>query len=438
MLTIQFGQCGNQLGHTIHSKILADLTFLNTGVQSQRNKEYAESTYNKWFKDVSRNGEYIARAILVDAEQKVVNKICNDADSGWRYDMKNVVYDAGGGCANNWAFGYGRKGKYLGEKTVEAVRHEIERLDHFEGILFCLSSAGGTGSGVGSYTAELLRNEFPTKSVASIVVLPFTSGEVGTQNYNSLLTLSKLYDETDAVFIFENEQIHAICTNLLKNLEAKLYDINEVISQKLTALFQPLEDSQINLNYLVSRIASHPSYKLITIKSTPHIAASSTVYETSYKWETYIRHLKQTLRIPSYHNELVDVETKMPSQSFSARRSLMYSQSVSNLLITRGTSVRNDPIVGDELKEKELYTSWISEADQFKHLHQTRRLLNQEKFCALITNNSQLQKPLDTFLEKAWNAYTHSAFLHQYKRFGLEEDDFLQAFAKKENGYGSQ
>lgn len=51
----------------------------------------------------------------------------------------------------------------------------------------------------------------------------------------------------------------------------------------------------------------------------------------------------------------------------------------------------------------------------------------------MITNNSQIASPLDTLLTKTWNSYTHSAFLHQYKKFGLEEDDFLQAFAVLEN-----
>lgn len=59
-------------------------------------------------------------------------------------------------------------------------------------------------------------------------------------------------------------------------------------------------------------------------------------------------------------------------------------------------------------------------------------MFNQEKFLALVTNNSQTHEVMDSIVNKAWNAYTNAAFLHHYKRYGLEDDDFLRAFAKCE------
>ncbi|XP_031367789.1 tubulin delta chain-like isoform X2 [Apis dorsata] len=400
MLTIQFGQCGNQLGHTLFSEISTDMECVNTGVSYKTNYQYIEDTFNRWFSGITKSNDRLARAILIDTEQKVINKIYNNKSNLWTYSTKNVICQAGGGCANNWAFGYLIK--------------------------------GGTGSGIGSYITKLLHEEYNKKSILNTTILPFSFGEVCTQNYNTLLTLAKLYNESDINILFENEQIYNICTSLLKKSSINLQDMNKIISKKLLATFQPVNYEKHNINSLLSQIACHPSYKIAIIKSTPHIPVTSTNYEPIYNWNSYIHHLKQTLRIPNLNSQLTNVELKMPSNLLSNTIHHTYATSVSNVLITRGTMSEQDLIMKNILKEKHLYANWNT-IDWFTHLHQNRKFLNHDKFLALITNNSQISYSLDIFLNKTWKSYVHSAFLHQYKQFGLEEDDFLQAFSVLEN-----
>ncbi|XP_058790587.1 tubulin delta chain-like [Phymastichus coffea] len=429
MLTIQFGQCGNQLGHSLFKQLSVDLDAKDTGITKQANSIYTEQSFEKWFTSINKDGKHLARAILVDTEHKVINKVCNHSQSRWTYPHKNLIYQASGGSANNWAYGSMIKGPELQEEILEVTRREIEKTDSFDGILMLLSSAGGTGSGVGSFTADLLRNEFPNKSIISSIVLPFSTGEVGVQNYNTLLSLARFCETIDLNLLFQNEQIHQICTSVLKNNDAKLIDINDIISKKLCATFQPVNNSWCTANFLSSTVACHPNYKLATIKSTPYISPSISQYETSYNWKIYMQHLKQTLRV----SNKMDPEVKAPSYSSNAKSSQAHYKSVSNVVISRGKVNEIDKIVCDDLHSKELYVDWISSSDRLTHLHQERRLLNQEKFLALVTNNSQIHQTLDNIVDKAWKTYTHSAFLHQYKKFGLEEDDFLEAFAKIEN-----
>ena len=432
MLTIQFGQCGNQLGHALFSKISSDMECVNTGVSYNANYQYSEDTFNKWFNGISKENKRLARAILVDTEQKVINDICNDASIPWAYWTKNVVCQAGGGCANNWAYGYMTKSHELSGTILNSVRREVEKMDHFDGFLLLLSSAGGTGSGVGSSVLQLLREEYKTKPIVTATILPFLHGEVCTQNYNTLLTLAKLCNQSDMNIVIENEQIYNICTNLLRKSATNFQDINDIISEKLLAAFQPVKHLKHSVHSLVSRIASHPSYKLATIKSIPHISKTSSEYEPICNWNSYVRHLKQTLRTPNLNSELTDVELKMPSSSLGSTAHHAYACSVSNFLITRGTTTDQDFIATDEYSEKSLYANWNT-IDRFSHSHEKRKLLNHDKFLALITNNSQISRPLDALLSKAWNSYVHAAYLHQYKKFGLEDDDFLQAFAVVEN-----
>ncbi|TGZ56714.1 tubulin delta chain [Temnothorax longispinosus] len=433
MLTLQFGQCGNQLGCDLFSKVASDLGTSNTGVPYGANYEYAESTIERWFDGIGECGRHYAKAILVDTEEKVVNKVCRDATASWIYRTSNVVCQSGGGSANNWAYGYTINSRRLSHAVLNVTRQEIEKLDRSQGFLLLLSSAGGTGSGIGSRMVELLREEYETQPIVAAIVLPFTFGEVCIQNYNTVLTLAKFSDRADVSVLFENEQTHSMCTNLLKNSNTTLRDMNSIISENLLAVFQPSSNARCNANFLISKIAAHPNFRFVTVKSTPHTPVTSLQYEPTQKWEVYIRHLKQTLRVSKSQAELTNAQLKAPNPTLSkAAMSYVYSPCVSNVLVTRGKSVENDVVALEDLQRRHLYPEWTI-LNSFTHLHQERRFLNRDKFLALVSNNSEIHRPLDVYLDKAWGSYKCAAFLHQYKQFGLEDDDFLQAFAKVEN-----
>ncbi|XP_012542974.1 tubulin delta chain [Monomorium pharaonis] len=435
MLTLQFGQCGNQLGCDLFSRVAADVATSSTGVSYGANYEYTESTIERWFDGIAECGRrHFARAILVDTEEKVVNKVYQNANASWLYRTGNVVCQSGGGSANNWAYGYTTNSRRLSNIVLNATRQEMEKLDRSEGFLLLLSSAGGTGSGIGSCMVELLREEYEVKPIVATVVLPFTFGEVCTQNYNTVLTLAKFSDRADLTVLFENEQMHSMCTNLLRNCNTTLRDMNGIISENLLAVFQPTNNAKCDANFLISKVAAHPNFRFATIKSTPHTPATSLQFEPTHNWEVYIRHLKQTLRVSkSSQVELTNSQLKAPNPTLrKTAMSHVYSPCVSNVLITRGKSMKNDLIALEDWQKRHLYPEWIT-MNFFTHLHQERRFLNRDKFLALLSNHSEIHRPLDVYLNKAWDSYKCAAFLHQYKQFGLEEDDFLEAFAKVEN-----
>lgn len=66
--------------------------------------------------------------------------------------------------------------------------------------------AGGTGSGVGSYAVKVLSDEFPKTKCVNFLVAPKSSGEVILQNYNSIFSLSTVYEHSDYVFLLQNDR----------------------------------------------------------------------------------------------------------------------------------------------------------------------------------------------------------------------------------------
>ncbi|KAH1000302.1 tubulin delta chain-like [Dendroctonus ponderosae] len=231
VLALQFGQCGNQLGHSLFRLLEEDQPGLH-----------------RWF--VPQGGaEWRPRAVLVDTETKVV-----DAVKG-SFQGVGVVAPPLGGSANNWACGYTETGPLLVEDVLNCVRVEAERCDFLLSFLGLLSLAGGTGSGVGSRVLEQLRLDYPKKTLVNCVVLPHPTGEIATQGFNCLLSLARMYPLAQATVLLGNAP-------------------NRALALQLAALLQPLP--AVSVAQLCAQLAPHPGLRLLQVRppseDAPHYA----------------------------------------------------------------------------------------------------------------------------------------------------------------------
>ena len=157
--------------------------------------------------------------------------------------------------------------------------------------MVCMSLAGGTGSGVGSYYTEILRDMYPRTCIINNVVWPFSTGEVILQNYNFLLTLNKLYEHSDGLIVFENDNLHQICKRLIKNSskaknEVTFDDLNSLIGHKLASVLQPClsEFNQTNyLNEIITDLCPSNDFKLLSLNNVPQMNSQSIEF-SSYQW----------------------------------------------------------------------------------------------------------------------------------------------------------
>lgn len=431
IVTVQLGQCGNQVGHELFDIICNDAR------EGQR-KEYSTASCERFFHHTAQ-GDLVARAVLVDMEPKVINRsISRAAKSGmWRYG-ETSHFSQKQGSGNNWANGFCVHGPRHRDVVEELVRREAERCDRLAGLMAMMSVAGGTGSGVGTYVTQCLRDVYPKSFILNHLTWPYGTGEVIVQNYNSVLTLAHLYQLSDAILVHENDTVHRICSQLLNIKHISFGDVNRVIAHQLGSVLQPALTADSHgvysrnpLGELASALACHPEYKLLSVCTIPQIPSSSIAYST-FSWPGPLRHLRQMLISNTKMEEGIDWQVR-PLADSERTRSLTgpsFNTSLANLLILRGKDVFSAETVGFE--DAALYTSWLSSEEAF-HLWKSPVPFNKyEKSATLVSNSQALLRPLDNMVGKAWNMFASRAYIHQYIKFGISEEDFLDSFTSLE------
>uniref|UniRef100_A0A673VRU0 Tubulin delta chain n=1 Tax=Suricata suricatta TaxID=37032 RepID=A0A673VRU0_SURSU len=383
IVTVQLGQCGNQIGFEVFDALYND-SHCPQGLCSKRENEvYQESCKERFFSE-EENGVPVARAVLVDMEPKVINQtLSKAAQSGqWKYGQHSCFCQKQG-SGNNWAYGYSVHGPRHEEPIMNLIQKEVEKCDCLSGFFIIMSMAGGTGSGLGAFITQNLQDQYSNALKMNQIIWPYGTGEVIVQNYNSILTLSHLYRSSDALLVHENDAVHKICAKLMNIKQISFRDINQVLAHQLGSVFQP-------------------TYSM----------------EGSYHYRRNPLGINWQVRPP--------LSGLPPLGKVSLNRELHFNTSIANLVILRGKDVHSADLGG--FKDPELYTSWLAPVNAFSAWKTQRAFRKYEKSAALVSNSQFLLKPLDTIVGKAWNMFASKAYIHQYTKFGIEEEDFLDSF----------
>uniref|UniRef100_A0A8W4FEI5 Tubulin gamma chain n=1 Tax=Sus scrofa TaxID=9823 RepID=A0A8W4FEI5_PIG len=169
IITLQLGQCGNQIGFEFWKQLCAEHGISPEGIV----EEFATEGTDR--KDVffyqADDEHYIPRAVLLDLEPRVIHSILNSPYAKL-YNPENIyLSEHGGGAGNNWASGFSQ-GEKIHEDIFDIIDREADGSDSLEGFVLCHSIAGGTGSGLGSYLLERLNDRYPKKLVQTYSVFP--------------------------------------------------------------------------------------------------------------------------------------------------------------------------------------------------------------------------------------------------------------------------
>ncbi|KAH8044262.1 hypothetical protein JL721_12902 [Aureococcus anophagefferens] len=222
MVTVQVGQCGNQIGRRFWAELLHE-----AAAQQQASGGAGGGTYDAamsaFFRNVDARYEppaelavgaplssLRARALLIDTEEGVVSETLRDPRFGDLFDAAQLVTDVSG-AGNNWGHGYGEYGPKYGDEIEAAVRRR-ERCDSPQAFFFLHSVGGGTGSGLGSAVLERFVDAFPDLCRFSVAVYPGGDDEdVVTAPYNAVLATQRLTACADCVVPLENQALLDVC-----------------------------------------------------------------------------------------------------------------------------------------------------------------------------------------------------------------------------------
>ena len=218
LITIQVGQCGNQLGCKFWDMALSEhAQYSSSGC--------FDDSMSSFFRNVSSAGEKAqeiplgdgrqemqwlrARAVLVDMEESVLNETLS-GPLGELFDSRQMIKDVSG-SGNNWAHGHCVYGPKYEAKILDTIRQATELCDSLQSFFLIHSLGGGTGSGLGTYILSMLEDNFPDVYRFTTAIVPSRTDDVITSPYNSMLSLRELVDHADCVLPMENKALIDIC-----------------------------------------------------------------------------------------------------------------------------------------------------------------------------------------------------------------------------------
>ncbi|CAL5981409.1 Beta-tubulin_2 [Hexamita inflata] len=227
LLTIQVGQCGNNLASTFWEGAMLEHQIQPDGLLIDPLEPVGNQSV--YFQEAS-NGRHVPRSVLVDLEPTILDKI-RKGNIGGLFKPENIVSGIDG-ASNNWAKGHYQEGAEIVDSVMEAIRKQNELSDETNVFKMVHSLGGGTGSGLGSLICDKLRDEYDKISIFNHAVLPeFTNGVI--DGYNGGLAIRHLLDASDQVLLIQNVALCEVCIYQLHLPKPTFTDLNKVITDSL-------------------------------------------------------------------------------------------------------------------------------------------------------------------------------------------------------------
>ena len=409
---IQIGQCGNQIGLNIFTNLLEEM---------KNSSEYISQLIADAYFTISKSCQFQANSLLIDMESKVIDKCFKFSEkNGFQYPKENAIYKQSG-SGNNWANGYFHHGSLVEKIFVENFDKFSEKFDYLDSIILINSLAGGTGSGLGSYITILLKDYFPEINLLNIAIWPHNSGEVVVNSYNTLLSISENYKVSDLMTIINNQDIYDICRDIYNYKKIGFENLNYVISRNIiNMMIPPLGDDvnlkskpyQINtfISELIYFLGINPKLKFSRIISTPEVPLENLKYTNN----TWLSLTKRGAQMMKNHSN----ESKIDWSN---------NQTVSNnsvISIYRGKSLSSIPE-----DDNMIIKSCKDNNTKLKEYKDINSINSYEKHLTLLTNSNYYCQAIKKTLQKAYEMYEYNAFIHQYEKYNLQKDDFIEAFS---------
>ena len=447
---IQIGQCGNQIGLNIFTNLIEEL---------KNSSEYLSQLICDSYFTISNSYQFQANSLLIDMESKVIDKCLKiSKENGFNYLTENVIYKQSG-SGNNWANGFFYHGPSVEKAFVETLSKFSEKFDFLDSCILINSLAGGTGSGLGSYLAVLMKDYFPEVNLLNIAVWPNDSGEVVVNSYNTILSISENYKVSDLITVINNQEIFDICKNIYKFKKIGFENLNNIISKHIINMMIPPTYNLSNNNFksktyqsnsfiseIIYALGINPKQKFNQIISTPEIPPENIQF-TNDSWNSLSKRGLQMLRTGSneskidwsYYNTSDKVKTNSLIEIYRGRNienivdedkninNISSQNKLPNLYIGKNNTKFDNVVNMNDISVIKKYCGDNNiKAFRYKDEH---CINNYDKHLTILANSNLYSSNIKKCLNKAYEMYEYNAFIHQYEKYGLKKEDFIDAFS---------
>ncbi|CEP62556.1 gamma-tubulin LALA0_S05e08262g [Lachancea lanzarotensis] len=253
IITLQIGQCGNQVGKQFWSQLIKEHGIGRDGksvvADPDNDGTVREDDPTTFFRQ-NDSDRFTPRALMFDLEPSAIAGVQNTFP-GLFNDRNLWVSKEELGAGNTWSKGYDY-GLENQEEFINMIDKEIDATENFEGFQLLHSVAGGTGSGLGSNLLEALSDRYHKKIVTTYSVFPSSESEVVIQPYNTILTLRRLIENSDASVVFDNNALLNLATRVFRDRNTSYEQTNQLIASVLSSVTNSLRFPSYMYNSLPS------------------------------------------------------------------------------------------------------------------------------------------------------------------------------------------
>jgi tubulin beta len=413
ILSIQVGQCGNQIASRFWELISAEHGVDPDG-QLTSNPSTSNALNNdriSTYFDEGAGTRLVPRAILVDLEPGAVESIRANSKIGRLFRPDNIV-NSSDGAGNNWAKGYYTDGRDLIDPIMDCVRREAEKTECLQGFQITHSLGGGTGSGLGGFIMNKLKEEFPDRIVNTFSIYPSAgASDVVVEPYNTVLGVNQLIESADECFTFDNQALLDICFKQLK-LSAPTYaDLNHLVSHTMGGVTASLRYPGLlncDLRKLAVNMVPFPRLHFFSTSAAPIV---------SRKCVDYFSYNTRELMLQIFDD-----------RNLMCNTSLREGKILTAACLFRGAFSTSDvetSLCNFQKKNSRDFVDWIP--NNILTGVSNFGVEKKDMKACLIANTSSIQKIFKRENAKFTAMLKRKAFLHHYLAEGMDESEFSEA-----------
>ncbi|XP_014246076.1 tubulin alpha-8 chain-like isoform X1 [Cimex lectularius] len=278
----------SELGHYRSRGEMSMTSFGNAGFSSSHSScdfppkdDMTSDGFGSFFME-SSDGSYTPRALMVDLEPTVIDEVRTGPYK--KLYAPSYLVSGNEDAANNFARGYYTTGKSILERVKDPLIKMAESSDKLQGFMMYHSFGGGTGSGFHSLLSQELSNEFPKLSKIEIAVFPSPMMSTAVvEPYNTVLTNSSTLDNTQCVFLADNEAMYNICQKRLDIDSPNYRNLNRLLAQTVSSITASLRfKGTLNTDFsdFQTNLVPYPKIHFPIMSYAPITSVKASAHET--------------------------------------------------------------------------------------------------------------------------------------------------------------